>query len=312
VSTLELDTSDMELLHHYLVSTSYTLARHPTLQTQWRKVPTFGFTTEYILRAILAISALHLAYKNPEKRHQYVSQANHHHEIALQAATPNFPHLVQPCSVAVHLFSAFTGFITCAKPPKSDNFLMLQGGTISAWLTFIRGCKGIAICTDDTLKTGPLAPMFSRSERMAQCRDQQLHDKIACLEDLRQFVVGEVADQEELRTYIDSIDELNKSFAMVFDKDPLDCEVADIFIWMLVIPKEYLVLLSQQKPVALIIFAYYGVLLRQLQWAWWMDGWSTHIIFGAYELLDNRLRAHVRWPMEQIGLASSYQSSTNT
>jgi hypothetical protein len=311
MSVPELDIADLELLHHYLTSTSYTLARHPILQTQWRvKATRFGFTSEFVLRAILAFSALHLSYMNPERKLHYISQADHHHEIAEQSVALNLPRLIQENGAAVHLFSVFTCFIACARPPKSDNLLMFQGGIVSTWLTTLRGFSNVAICAEDTFKAGPLAPMFFVGEQMARRRDRRAQGKIAVIEDLRKFVLEEVSDQEELGIYLVALDEINKSFAISLDENNPRSEIADVFTWPLVVPDKFLVLLGQHKPVALIIFAYYSVKLRQLEWAWWMEGWSRHLISGIYKHLDDRYRVWVRWPIEQIGWAPPCQATS--
>jgi hypothetical protein len=101
-----------------------------------------------------------------------------------------------------------------------------------------------------------------------------------------------------LWAYRHSVDELNKSSTAVFELPK--CEVADVFIWFYQISDEYLIFLWRQRPAALVIFAYYCLILKQLEWTWWIEGWSAHIMGGIYDLLDDRHLVWLRWPIGWI------------
>jgi len=54
-----LDLSDFPLLHHYTISTSYTLAVVPGLQTFMRvNLPQLAFRNNFLLHGLLAVAAL--------------------------------------------------------------------------------------------------------------------------------------------------------------------------------------------------------------------------------------------------------------
>lgn len=84
---MKLNLLDLELLHNYSTSTCYTLSGDPILKNMWRiTVPQIGFSYEFVMRNILALSALHLAYMNPAKRDFYIPQAVLQHQTAVGAA----------------------------------------------------------------------------------------------------------------------------------------------------------------------------------------------------------------------------------
>lgn len=299
---LELAMADLELLHHWSTSAAYTLSQHPTFQMQWRiRVPQVGFSSQFVLRAILAFASLHMAYLKPYKKDFYHSQAEVHHEIALRAVTPSISHLMQEDCTAIHLFSCFTFLIACAKPRKMNDYLLMEGGAISEWLISFRGTKTILSCSRDYPEMGPLAPMFVHGERKVRLRNSQTMEKKVYIQDLERLIENEIDDPTELGVYRHSVDELNKSFTVVFGREPPVCEVVDVFIWFHTVSDEYLFFLQRQRPAALVVFAYYSVILRQLEWAWWIEGWSAHIMAGVYDLLDDRHRVWLRWPIEQLG-----------
>ncbi|KOC16744.1 putative C6 transcription factor [Aspergillus flavus AF70] len=294
----ELHIPDLELLHHYTTSTAYTFSLHPLLQTFWRvEVPRIGFTAPYTLRAILAISALHLAFLRPEKMQFYITQASTHHEAALKLATPEMANISPDNSAPLFLLSALSSFISCAKPLKLGNFFLLEDNNIADWLLLIRGTGTILDFADESLKSGPLASMFNVR---AQHRNFSTSRRHHALEELHQLILTQVQDQHMLHMYIGTLDEMNRSFAMCLEHN-LRLETADVFVWLMRVPYDFLVLLRNYEPLALVILGYFCVLLHQLEWMWCMKGWSTHLLSQIYDQLGPTHRVWIRWPIEQIG-----------
>ncbi|PYH90740.1 putative C6 transcription factor [Aspergillus ellipticus CBS 707.79] len=292
---------DMELLHHFITSTAYTFSRHPVLQTFWRvEVPQIGFTAPYTLRAILALAALHLATLRPEKAPYYIAKANMHHEVALQLATPEIAHMTPENSAAVFMFSALTTFIWCAKPLRQGNFLIWEDHDIAAWLWTIRGTGTILDSADESVfRKGPLALMFSVRGKQYPFMDTGA--RFPPLEDLHQLVKDEVQDEAVAHLYKTAIDQMHRSFNKCFEGN-LRLETSDVFVWLLRVPHDFLLLLKDYQPVAMVIVAYFCVLLHQLEWVWCMKGWSTHLVSQIHSQLGPKYRGWIRWPIEQIGI----------
>ena len=297
---------DLELLHHYSTSTSYTLSQHPAFQTLWRtKGPQLGFSSSFLMRAILSLSSLHLAHlMPPERKGFYISQAELHHDVALQIVTPILPRLMQEDSEALLMYSCLACFISCAKPRKPGDLLLMEGGRISEWLIFFRGTKTILeTASEDSMRVGPLAPMFVVGAWKFRMREDESVEGQRYVHDLKLLMEeGGVEDMKELQVYFEALDEMSKSFAMVFGNSTRNVnDPSDILIWLLRVSDEFLSLLRQRRPPALVIFAYFCVVMRRLEWAWWMEGWSVHLVSAIYDSLDEVHRNWMQWPLEQIG-----------
>lgn len=78
-------------------------------------------------------------------------------------------------------------------------------------------------------------------------------------------------------------------------------ETSDIFIWLFRVQDDYLELLKRHSQEALVIFAYFCVILKRLDHHWWIEGWSTHLMEKIWGILDEEHRLWVRWPIEEIG-----------
>jgi hypothetical protein len=292
--------AELELVHHYSTSTCYTLSRHPVLQTVWRiNVPQVAFASNFAIHALLAISALHLAYLKPGQKELYISQALHHHDTALRAATSILPNMTKDNCCGLYLLSAMNCIISCAKPRRPGDFLLTGEGWISDWLTSFRGIRTIIGHARDQLIASPLAPMFTIGDRKIYLREKRFTAPQTYVLELRRNIEEAVSDHMTRQIYLDSLDELSKSFGMVLDGDTQSCESADIFAWLFLISEDYLRLLDERTPESLIIFGYYCVILKQLEWAWWMEGRSAYLIADIYRLLDEEHKL-VRIPGEQF------------
>ena len=296
-----LNLLDLELFHNFSTSTSYTLSRDPMLMNLWRiNVPQVGFSYGFVMRGILALSALHLAHFNPTKKAFYTSQAMIQHQSALRTAISLLTQVTEANCSAIFLFSSITCLFALASPRQPSDFLILGAGGIADWLYLLRGTRSIVTSWQETLKTGVLGPFFSHGMRMAALRDAA-SGRDDHLEVLRHLLRATCTDSSRLDIYLAAADRLEKPFLMRNDTGPLSFHVNQIFVWLFEISDEYLLLLREHTQESLAIFAHACVLLNQMDSHWWMEGRSTHLISNIYYLLDDEHRLWIRWPMEQIG-----------
>ncbi|OQE01628.1 hypothetical protein PENVUL_c042G05930 [Penicillium vulpinum] len=293
---------EMALLHHFSTSTCYTISRNPILHTVWQiRIPQVSFSSPFVFRAIIALSALHLAHMKPEFHDHYVSQAELHHNTALQMVSAILPNVNKENCQSIYLFSILTCIISCAKPRIRHDFWANSDRDIE-WLTLFRGTTHIIMSSDNSLKTGLLAPMFAIGHRKKLARDARSDRPTPpFLLVLKQLLQDTVQDRDELECYHKSIDDMAMSFATVDEIGSNNCETSDIFIWLLRVSDQYFAYFQQRTPEAMVIFGYFCVVMKEMEWAWWMQGFSVHTISGIYYLLDEEHRCWLQWPMQQVG-----------
>ncbi|OJJ47385.1 hypothetical protein ASPZODRAFT_132372 [Penicilliopsis zonata CBS 506.65] len=286
---------DLELLHHYTTSTCYTLSQASAVQAVWRdKVPRLSFGMPPLLHTILAVAALHLARSEPGREEQCLAQAQRHYTIAISTVVPVMPLLASQHCGTLFVFSSMMCIVACARPPDSANFLVLfEHGHISEWIRLVRGIKAVLDLGSDEFTTGPLAPIFVNGAFLAAAR----HDP-SVLEQGRLYLWGVAKlvtkhcahEPALLAIYRDALDELARTMAVVMksDRQHLPPEPGLIFAWLLEVSDEYLNLLQEGEPLALLIFAYFSIAIRQVEWIWWMEGLSDRLIAQ----LRSTLHAH--------------------
>ncbi|GAD93890.1 hypothetical protein PVAR5_2508 [Paecilomyces variotii No. 5] len=298
---------DLELLHHYMTATCYTLSRAPTVQAVWRdQVPRIAFTMPAVLHTLLAISALHLARSNQSKRTSCIAHAQLHHDTAVHAIVPIVTSPAQENSAGMFLFASLTCIFACARPPEGTDFLILfEHGQLSQWVRLFRGTKAIIDYGNSEFHTGVLAPIFANGSNLAACRRHAhaLEQGQMYVWELRKMICTECSLDKSLHlVYQEALDGLCRTLAVTMKPgDERRLETADIFAWLLEVSDEYLELLRQEEPLALIIFAYFCVSVRQIEWMWWMEGLSGRLMKELHSALDEKYRSWLQWPQEQIG-----------
>ncbi|KAF5014986.1 hypothetical protein F66182_13839 [Fusarium sp. NRRL 66182] len=79
---------------------------------------------------------------------------------------------------------------------------------------------------------------------------------------------------------------------------------AEVFVWLIRVPLEYIELLERQHPIALIILAHYAALLGKECATWWSEKSAYMIIRRVWVVLDERLRKWIESPMADVRRAN--------
>ncbi|KAH6673295.1 hypothetical protein B0J14DRAFT_592981 [Halenospora varia] len=138
---------------------SLSMCCDPALKIFWRiNVPQVGFSPAFVMRSILAISCLHLACAQPEKRGLYVPYSMTQHQLALREAVTVLPNITTENCVTLHIFSAITCFYTLGCPRTEES-------GIGDRLDLFCGVQTIIESSPEALRSGPLEPMFKAGRR---------------------------------------------------------------------------------------------------------------------------------------------------
>ncbi|CAG8971465.1 hypothetical protein HYALB_00002049 [Hymenoscyphus albidus] len=301
-----LNVTDLELLHHFNISTSYTLANDSGLQACFRiNVPQIGFSHPFVLDGILALASLHLSrFKRAEKRAYYVSEAQHHYESALRVASTLMPNVNEETCPALYIFAVFCCHITLGLGPRPGDFLLFGEEGLAEWLVMFRGMKSVVASCRDSLRTSDLAPMFQIQNRTVE----QPPSNNEHLQALREMILSSAAEDPDLQIYLSALDGLARSFPT---STPLhEMRLAQpspqvVFAWLYRISDEFVATLQQRRPISLVILAHFCVLFNSLSSFWWTKDWVDHLMREIYGSLQKEYRLWMKWPMEEIGWVPS-------
>ncbi|TVY78578.1 Sterol uptake control protein [Lachnellula suecica] len=306
---LSLNMLDLELLHNFSTSTCLTLHTNPSLRALWKvNVPRVGFSHDFVMRGILAVSALHMAHFVPEKKDFYVSQALIHHQSGLRVATSMLSNINDDNCSALYIFSALTLFVAVATPRKPGDFVIVGNTGLVDWPVLLKGTISIIASSQEALSKGVFSSMFKSGERrelLRLTREVKFHGDGDPLADLRDLVSQCQLDDHDFHAYQSAIEELRRTYALVYKQRDAEYEAVDVFTWLFKLTPEFLQLFQSRTQESLAIFTFFCVLLKWIDERWWLAGSGIDFLSQAYDLLDEEHRLWIRWPIEEMGKLDS-------
>jgi hypothetical protein len=294
---------DLELLHHYSISTYLTLSSDPVIRNYFLvNVPQLGFSHPYVLYSILALAASHLAHFRPEARQCYYAEATARHTAATSMAAPLLSDISATNSIPMYCFSILTMFISFASLKEDDDLSFDANNVTPSWLTLFRGVRTVLELNNRAIFSSSISFLFrSRTDVNRNWDHQQLdHD---ALKEFQNYIKTSTSEDEQARRHLlDAFSDLRRAF-YVFYAEELCSEdkIRSVFTWMYKVSNEYINMLRHRNSNAICILAFFCVLLHRLEYNWWLKGWGTHLIDRIYTALDDIHRFWIRWPIQEIG-----------
>ncbi|EPE31928.1 Zn2/Cys6 DNA-binding protein [Glarea lozoyensis ATCC 20868] len=293
-----LNVTDLELLHHYNISTSYTLANDSGLQTCFRiNVPQIGVSYPFVLHGILALAALHLSrFKHGAQKAHYISEAQYHYETALDQATALMPSISAETCSALYLFTTSCLYITLGLGPRPGDFLLFGEGGPPEWLVMHNGMKSIVETCGEHLRNSDLAPLFLLQSQITN-QGPQSHPHLDILRDL---ILA--SNSPDTNLYLSTLTLLARSFPAA-PSGPYTAQASPhiVFAWLYRLDESFVAKLRARESIPLVLLAHFCVLFNSLKSFWWTRGWVEHLMGEIYGSLGKEFRLWVKWPMEEIG-----------
>ena len=257
-----------------------------------------GLKSLYLLHALLAISGLHLASLNPTRSDFYLRQAITLQSQSVSLFNSECQGISESNCVAILLFSSILGHHLLAETlAKRD-----PGGLQAFMANYIhcieihRGIHTIAMSAWPQLMESELEPILSSSSRFTSrsprgndCRDiSELvnateafneEDKEACQLMIRHLQVGfDAAATEQQRGYRHYM----------------------IYTWLMLAPPKFIDLLLKRRPEALILLAYYAVLLHYGKDLWQVGDSGVYVFCIIRDYVDPQWHTWLQYPQELI------------
>ncbi|KAK6206389.1 hypothetical protein QIS74_13560 [Colletotrichum tabaci] len=308
-----LEVQDFQLFHHFCSFTAPSFTPDKEKQAFWNMtVPQLSFKHPFLLHAILAIAGLHLDHIEKQRLCPrplwYGAQATRHWEAALRLATPRLLEMNSDSYAAHYLFATITCLHTIAVGPQEGKFLLFNDNAApSDWIVFFRGMRSIQDTRDLLDREDDewaLAFILSEVDLEAVDTDGALPFASEGLEELQGFLEEYVISQDPGRqSYLEAFRLLKSCYSLVFSERDRSFRGSAhvIFAWLYQVSDQYLKLLEEREPRALIIFAYFVVLVKQMESGWMWTRWPGHLISGVWQSLPPRWKIKIRWPMVRVG-----------
>ncbi|KAM0715456.1 hypothetical protein Q7P37_008954 [Cladosporium fusiforme] len=325
---------DLELMHHFTASCSEIMTEHfDLLETMWQiEMPRIAIRSQYVMHALLGFSALHLASLQPERAHLLRACATNHLDKALVLYRQDSGPATAENADARFTFTWFVAMFAFAIPSSVP--------PIDAMVELFSLVRGIEIVLQESLMwiiQGPFAPILTRtfiesrgladdgtalSMAFAFQASSSHTGGVGCLgggESLPDgmdfglnhldFMIGmHSMVPEERRTCVLILSELKQLYAQVLGSQG-SCGMSMIMCFPKQDPSHFSRLLKRRNPQALVILAYYTVLLDLLDSRWWVHGWGRRVLRDVVGSLGDEWKSWIEWPVQTVLMKQVHQVS---
>ncbi|CRG83389.1 putative transcriptional regulatory protein YLL054C [Talaromyces islandicus] len=293
VPPMEDTVLNLELMMHWCNHTHKTPARNEATAWIWRQlVPQEAFSHQFLLWAMLALSALDLARsKQDGHRSMYLNTAALYQTRALTLFRQVLQDVNPSNAKAIFAFSAIVAvyaFGSCDGPNMSDPIQ-----DINHVLMLVRGTSQVIACVSPTLLDNEFAPLLQVDEDQREITP----DVAAALTHLHTLNDSIQNGIETHIAYREAIQRLGEMIA-TFHSGKISMTLCGK--WAIKLSPLFLDCLQERQPLALIVLAHYCVLLHYLRRYWCLAPWPTRVFQAVWDTLDEKGQESLRWPMEQI------------
>ncbi|KAH6842291.1 hypothetical protein B0I37DRAFT_392918 [Chaetomium sp. MPI-CAGE-AT-0009] len=212
----DINMIDLELLHTFTTYTCTTLVTDPAIRQFMRTTVVQTATNcEYVMRSILAVSALHLSRYRPENKKTYLERAMQHHQAATSTALQLMTDLRADECERLHIFSMMTIYYALGCPVDEIDRAP-ESPLIPHWLRLLHGMEPILRMLQPETYRGILTPLFEFGGRRMRPflkttppRDPELLVDIQCL------IHRACTDAALLPVYDDIIEQLRRMLGLI-------------------------------------------------------------------------------------------------
>jgi len=268
------------------------------------------------MQALLALTALHIAYLEPEQRLSHAAEASRYHSLSLQGFNEALKHATDETANELFTWSSLNLLYVFGLSGRLGEGLWEESESGNrkdrilglGWIPMLRGVQTILSPSFYTLKGGPLGELVSIGNWDDLDVEQANH-----IEDQYFCQTRDVwKDLSDAQTYEDTLHVLRRCrmYSAQFsgqaespDGSIFNRSWQGAFLLVPFAPESYFTLLRQRQPPALILYAFYGALLHRFNNdSWFMEGWGYDIVEVVSDLLGSYWREWIAWPIEVVGL----------
>lgn len=287
------DNDTLRLMHYYTISTSFSMSDSSFAALRMRNViPALAFEHDFLLSGILAVTSLHLAILNSCPIHS--NAAMKHHSEALTLTRPHLSHVTPDnvsalfsfsCLIACYSFGFHQANLSCADPI----------GEILEVFTLLRGIAVIVKNGAQWLEQGPFAEsMLPKPSNPNASLAPKIEAAISSLSQCNSALMSDSVTQE---AYAVAIEMLRQTFLLSAEQP--NAKMAAL-PFPIMAPQGLMEKLRDRDPMALVILAYYGVVLHWLRDDIWLRGWGKEILDGVTKAVRSEWRVWLDFAVKEV------------
>jgi len=300
IDVIDLAVPELRLLHHFTTTTVPSLSSDDRTTDGLREYGIkLAFDNPYLLHGMLALAALHLSRleKDKAKSGEYVTQAVRHHDAGLT----RFREDVQDLNLQNYQPVLF--YSTIVYPYYSALPVDEESGPEHVWdieihhLSLIRGIRPLISPFWPIVFESELAQFIWKDALTIDWDQTPESTEVSHLRLLPEEP-GLMCSRERKAALSEAIRQLEVLFSEIAGRKHPSSSM--LKVWPHHIPAQFVDLLAERDPAALIVFAHYSVMLDRSVTYWFMEGSSARILRTVQALLkEERWNRWLQWPLKE-------------
>ncbi|KAL9106035.1 MAG: hypothetical protein Q9227_008878 [Pyrenula ochraceoflavens] len=291
-SNLHVNLEHLELLHHFSTSIGEWMTHtYAFTRTTSDAMVTAGLSYPFLLHEMLAMASLHFSLIRPHMQTHYKDQAATLHLRAISLFNKAQPQVNAENCVAMFLFTSFIWVHVLF------DTVMSHGNDFSAFLEGFLHCLdlygGIKMVIRESwplLQETYLRPMLN----VARDIEPVGRSGPEC-QPLHELIDSSGFSESTAEAYKDAISHLQWVFNVNKALEAMKGSRLS-FAWPSLIPTKYKELLAQRRPEALLILAYFAVVLHDRRESWFIGTSGRFIIESISSFLGKAWGKWLVWP----------------
>lgn len=293
---------DLALMQHWTVATCYGFGDiFVDDSNAWREhVPMLAQQFPFLMRGILALSALHLAKTTPDRnlRNSHLQTAAYHQDLAIPEYRSALLDVKHDNAEAIMAFCAILTIYSFAAP-KEPGLLFAEGQP--EWVFLHRSVGDMPLHWQSWLENSFLDRHLHR--RRLGTVDPSLNPedyRLGCLEALITSLPPDEAS--EAPAYEGALYWLRQAYAHANNPESMLGEKDALLFWIERVPQAYVELLSLHRPRAMVFLANATVLVKGASHLWYFEGFAEHMINEARQVMGVEYLPWIDWPLQAYGM----------
>ncbi|KAL9115980.1 MAG: hypothetical protein Q9227_000348 [Pyrenula ochraceoflavens] len=305
---------DLILLQNWSTAAYLGFGDRPGDSRIWQvDVVQLAYNSPFLMRGILAVSALHMAHTHPEREEDYVREATNHQIAALPAYRHALKQITEYNCQALLAFAGLTTVYAFHSACRGQSVISMdandkEDGVMAPpeWLQLHRGLRFMLTGQiKEWIRNGPMKHQLRSYDDWHFDYDFNPDDfRILSFMSFLEMPAGRSAmSDEEADGLLFSLQHMRQSYALAMSPHIDIGKKFAIWLWAENVPTAYLQLIARRAPQALILLSMACVLLeRAAPTCWYLQGAPQRIVSEVYDSLDKEWRPWIAWPISEIGL----------
>jgi hypothetical protein len=279
-------------MHHFTVQTAPTFSDLNDTRTAWQvEIPTIAYESQYLMDAILAVSALHMRSRSPNDQtlvratHSYMASSISQYSNLLTGGISAENAEALFCTAALIAFQASAS--RSVENPDSQYVVPI------AWFHSFQGVKTVVMASWHWLRSSErVSPIINSQPALSLNLDANRRlffaPLLEGLEDQFKSLPEELVVSTR-QAYEHAVAFLNWAY-----QKPLRNRILG---FAATVSRRFVDLIAEHDPRALVIISCFFALTKTVDDVWWLDGVAKREVNGIFGLLSQEWWPKMEWPL---------------